>query len=126
MNEEILRIMKMVEEGKITAEKGQELIEALNEEPLSLEKKNLNFEEKFLRVKVDSVKGDRVRVQLPIKVIKEIIKVAGKLPISTEDMKGVDMDALMTTISSCLDNEIMGEIVDVVSAEGDIVKVVIE
>jgi len=43
MNEEALKILKMIEEGKITAEQGQKLLEALggneNEEELK-EKKN--------------------------------------------------------------------------------------
>ena len=30
MNEEVLRVLKMVEEGKITADKAKDLIDALN------------------------------------------------------------------------------------------------
>ena len=129
MNEEISMILKMVEEGKISADNAKELIDALENKSKNNEavvpKK---YEDKFLRVEVLSHEGDKVNVKLPIKVIKEIIKITGKLPISTsiEGMNGIDIDELMNTIVSCFDNEVMGEIVDVCSSEGDIVKIVID
>ncbi|MGL4774023.1 MAG: SHOCT-like domain-containing protein, partial [Clostridium sp.] len=62
MNEEVMRILKMVEEGKISSEKAKDLIDALNQsnnkEPVQ------NYEDKFLRIKVNEVAGDRVNVQL--------------------------------------------------------------
>ena len=129
MNEEIMRVLKMVEEGKITADKAKELIDALGDEKgkdeIIIPKK---YEDKFLRIKVLSHDGDKVNVQLPIKIIKEVIRVTGKLPISTsiEGMENINLDDLMNTIVACLDNEVMGEIVDVCSKDGDTVKVVIE
>ena len=129
MNEEIMRVLKMVEEGKITADKAKELIDALGDEKgkdeIIIPKK---YEDKFLRIKVLSHDGDKFNVQLPIKIIREVIRVTGKLPISTsiEGMESVNLDDLMNTIVACLDNEVMGEIVDVCSKDGDTVKVVIE
>lgn len=129
MNEEISMILKMVEDGKISADKAKELIDALESKSKNTEaivpKK---YEDKFLRVEVLSHEGDKVNVKLPVKIIKEVIKITGKLPISTsiEGMNGINIDELMNTIVSCLDNEVMGEIVDVCSNEGDSVKVVIE
>ena len=41
-------------------------------------------------------------------------------------MDGIDIDELMNTIVSCLDNEVIGEIVDICSSEGDTVKIVID
>ena len=129
MNEEVMTVLKMVEEGKISADKAKELIDALGETSKSIEiitpKK---YEDKFLRIRVLSHEGDKVNVQLPIKIIREVIKVTGKLPISTsiEGMNGINIDELMNTLVSCLDNEVMGEIVDICSSEGDTVKVVIE
>ena len=114
MNEEISMILKMVEEGKISADKAKELIDALGSKSKNTEaivpKK---YEDKFLRVEVLSHEGDKVNVKLPIST-------------SIEGMNGIDIDELMNTIVSCLDNEVMGEIVDVCSSEGDIVKIVID
>lgn len=129
MNEEVTIILKMVEEGKVSADKAKELIDALvntskNTEVIIPKR----YEDKFLRVEVLSHEGDKVNIELPIKVIKEVIKVTGKLPISTsiEGMNGINIDELMNTLVSCLDNEVMGEIVDICSSEGDIVKIVID
>ena len=33
MNEEALKVLKMIEEGKITAEEGKKLMDAMEEEP---------------------------------------------------------------------------------------------
>lgn len=129
MNEEIMIILKMVEDGKISADKAKELIDALE-----ITSKNIEtitpkrYDDKFLKIKVLSHDGDKVNIQLPIKVIKEVLKISGKLPISTsiKGMDGIDMDELMNTLVSCLDNEVMGEIVDVCSSDGDTVKIVID
>lgn len=129
MNEEVLMILKMVEEGKISADKAKELIDALkntSEDTTAVAPKI--YDEQFLRVEVLSHEGDKVNIKLPIKVIREVVKVTGKLPISThvKGMEEIDIEALMDTIVSCLDKEVMGEIVDVRSSEGDIVKIVID
>lgn len=133
MNEEIMRVLKMIEEGKITADKAKEVIDALKQDkivnidtPVIIEEKTSNYEDKFLKIKVLSADGDKVNVQLPIKVVKEAIKVTGKIPMSSAGLDGVDMHELLNTVVACLDNESMGQIVDITSKNGDIVKIVIE
>lgn len=129
MNEEVIMVLKMVEEGKISADKAKEIIDALgNTSKIAEDITPKSYEDKFLKVEVLSHEGDKVNIKLPVKVIKEVIKVTGKLPISTsiEGMNGIDIDELMNTLVSCLDNEVMGEIVDICSSEGDTVKIVIE
>ena len=129
MNEEILMILKMVEEGKISADKAKELIDALGVSSKDTEATvSKRYEDKFLKVAVLSNEGDKVNIQLPIKIVKDILKVSGKLPIAKyiESMDGIDIDALMNTLVSCLDNEVMGEIVNICSSEGDKVKIFID
>lgn len=126
MNEEVVTVLKMVEEGKISVDKAKEIIEALESSSKNMEVVPAKiYDDKFFRVHILSNEGDRVNIQLPIKVIKEVIKLTGKLPISTsiEGMEGIDIDEIMNTIVSCLDNEVMGEIVDISSSQGDIVKI---
>lgn len=129
MNEEVMMILKMVEEGKISADKAKELIDALGDTSKNTEAIiTKKYEDKFLKVEVLSHEGDKVNIQLPIKVIKEVLKLTGKLPISKsiEGMDGIDIDELMNTLVSCLDNEVIGEIVDICSSEGDIVKILVD
>ena len=54
MNEEIMRVLKMIEEGKISADKAKEIIDALKQgetvnAPAVVEEKASSYEERFLR-----------------------------------------------------------------------------
>lgn len=124
-DDDIIIVLKMVEQGKISALKAKEIIDTLNNTKAVAPKK---YEDKFLKVKVLSHEGDKVNVQLPIKVIKEALKVTGKLPISTyiEGIEGINIDELMNALVACLNNEAIGEIVDISSSKGDTVKIVID
>lgn len=127
MNEEVMRILKMVEEGKIPADKAKELMEAFNQSNVpEVVTGTTNYDDKFLRVKVLSAEGDKVNVQLPVKVIKVILKATGKLPVDAIKMEGINVEELADTIIGCLDSEVMGEIVSVDTVAGDMVRVVIE
>lgn len=128
MNEEISRILKMVEEGKISADKAQELIEALNDKAVAVSGNIVNADDdiinKMLKIKVNSKDGDNVKVNLPIKFIKTMLKTFGKIPIDqhVKGMENIDLNL----IADAIDNGISGKIVDVQSADGDIVEVIIE
>ncbi|MCY6371496.1 hypothetical protein OXH55_12675 [Clostridium ganghwense] len=122
MKEEISRILKMVEDGKIDSEKAAELIAAIkeNKEPVNLTK--TSTEEKMLKVKVRSNGGDNVDIKVPINFVKAMLGIAGKIPGMNQE--GIDIDPQI--ISDAIDNNMAGKIVDVKSANGDIVEVVIE
>jgi hypothetical protein len=126
MREDVLRVLKMIEEGKVDAEKGAQLIEALKgkAEGSNLESHQAATDEKFFRVRVDSKAGDKVNVNIPLNLIKSVIgSCGGKFPIKAEGFEGaIDMDI----IKQALDNDITGRIVDVESANGDKVEVYIE
>ncbi|MBU5591820.1 hypothetical protein KQI89_08580 [Clostridium sp. MSJ-4] len=123
MREEVLRVLKMVEEGKITSEKASELIEALNKSVEPKEVSKINFsDEKMLKVKVLSGEEDKVNIQLPVNFIKAVIGSCKKVPLNIEGMENVDVDMLL----SAIDNGLTGKIVDVKSSKGDIVEIVIE
>ena len=132
--EEQLRILKMLEEGKITAEQASELLAALAPlkeaevpyyEVAKSEAVNMDYDKRMVRIIVDSSEGDKVNVQLPVTAIRQILKVTGKLPIVSENMQGVDLTEILDTVIDCLDAEAMGDIVNVESKNGDIVKIYI-
>ncbi|ADK13553.1 SHOCT-like domain-containing protein [Clostridium ljungdahlii] len=129
MNEEISKILKMVEEGKITSDKAQELIEALNDKNTSLDvssniPNDADIINKMLKIKVISHDGDNVNVNLPVKFVKTMLKTIGKIPIpeNAKCMENLDLNV----IAEAIDNGLSGKIVDVKSANGDIVEVSIE
>lgn len=122
MKEDISRILKMVEDGKIDVEKATELIEAMNAVPVFEQGAKINNSEKMLRVRVISGENDKVNVNLPIKFIKNILNACGKIPIGVNGMESIDTKL----IAEAIENGIEGKIVDVKSANGDIVEVFIE
>lgn len=118
-------ILKALENGETTAEQGAELMSALNTDLPSQQtalKKN-SYDKKMLRVIVDSVNGDKVKIQFPVGAVKKILKVTGKLPIPEKDLQGADLSGMMEAISECLDDELEGDFVNVEAADGTIVKV---
>lgn len=129
MNEEISKILKMVQEGKITSEKTEELIEVLNTKTTSIQalgdtSNDDDIMNKMLKIRVTSHDGDNVNVNLPVKFIKTLLKTVGKIPI-TYNMKGME-NLDLNLISEAIDNNLSGKIIDVKSANGDLVEVSIE
>lgn len=130
MNEEILKILKMVEEGKITSDKGAELIALLKE----TNQTNITpYNKKMLKVRVESANGDKVNVNVPVEFIKNILNLVGNLSfldttisgnISTSNGEPIKINTAL--IAHAIENNLEGEIVNVNSQNGDIVRVVIE
>ena len=125
MNENITKILKMVEEGKIDAAKAAELIEAINskenEETAEVKKTG----EKMLKIKVISADDEeKVNVKFPIKFIKASLKAFGKMPINVHGDTNHEID--MQAIADAIENGIEGKIVEVTSKKGENVEIVIE
>lgn len=126
MKEETLKVLKMVEEGKLSSEKASELLAAMDVKEEKAITISENYKKKILRIKVDSADGDKVNVNLPVSVISSILKATGKLPIQMNGMENINIEELTQVVAAAFENEVDGEIVDVKSADGDIVKIVIE
>ncbi|MBS4917811.1 MAG: hypothetical protein KHZ93_09595 [Clostridiales bacterium] len=126
--DEKLRVLKMVEEGKITAEEAAELMEAMQAQLPAQETKriNNNYDKKLFRVLVDSTSGDKVKIQFPVGAIKRILKATGKLPIPEKDLQGVDLSSMMDAVSECLDAEMEGDFVNVEAADGTTVRIFVD
>lgn len=131
MKDEISRVLTLVEEGKIDKEEASELINILQgkdqpePEPVTI-KKEVPYGNKMLKIRVNSEKGDNVNVNLPINLVKAVLKVgtniAEKIPEAEKYVKDINVDLLIEAI----ENELEGQIVDITSANGDKVFVVIE
>ncbi|WP_442598585.1 SHOCT-like domain-containing protein [Neobacillus sp. D3-1R] len=131
MNVEIEKVLTMVQEGKIDSQKASELIDVLKakQERSGLPSKGSNYVEKTLKIRVVSEENDRVSVNLPIKLVKVVLlaghSIASSIPQSekyVKDIKKEDIDLILKAI----ENEIDGQIIEVNSANGDIVTVSIE
>ncbi|MEH7440042.1 hypothetical protein V7182_21590 [Neobacillus drentensis] len=129
MSDEISRVLTMVEEGKLNKEKAAELIDVLQGKgnQVDLNKRtSTSYLNKMLKIRITSEDGDNVNVNLPIKLIKAVLKVgtniAKMIPESEKYVKDIDVELLIEAI----ENELDGQIVDVTSSKGDTVLVIIE
>lgn len=124
MKDEIAKVIAMLQEGKINSDEAGELISALKEEeaPASTE----NYLNKMFKVRISSETRDNVNVNIPIKLVKSLLKmghgIASNIPQASKYAEDIDVDLILKAI----DKEIDGKIVDVKSANGDIVAVYIE
>lgn len=133
MKDEISRVLTLVEEGKIDKEKASELIEILQGKEQSQERvepvtltKEVPYGSRMLKIRITSEEGDNVNVNLPINLVKAVLKVgtniAERIPEASKYVKDINVDLLIEAI----ENELDGQIVDITSANGDKVFVVIE
>lgn len=128
MKDEISRVLTLVEEGKIDKEKASELITVLQGKGQQelVTKKEVPYGSKMLKIRVNSEEGDNVNVNVPINLVKAVLKVgtniAEKIPEAEKYVKDINVDLLIEAI----ENELDGQIVDISSANGDKVVVVIE
>ena len=127
--EDKLRILKMLEDGLIKASEAAELLEALKDENSNSEVTKVvasddDFfkvpkgigEERMLCIRVLSSDGDKVKVNLPLSIVKIFMSSGKKLPGVSNNVD-VDMDSIIAAIDSGYE----GRIVDIDSGDGDIV-----
>ncbi len=121
-SEERLKVLKMIQEGKLSAEEGLKLLEALGEKPPSEATANPPKEPRYLIVKVtDTNSGrNRVNLRLPVNVLQAGAKVGARF---SPEIEGLDINRLLEAVRA---GE-TGQIVDVVDEEdGERVQVFLE
>ncbi|MBC2398812.1 SHOCT-like domain-containing protein [Clostridium tetanomorphum] len=122
MNDEIMKVLNMLEEGKIDAQKAGELIEVLYASKNNIPA--VTNSDKMLKIRVNSQNGDNVNINIPVKFIRTIGGAIKRIPKveGLEGMEDIDIQAILQAVSDGLD----GKIVDVKSEKGDNVEIVVE
>ncbi len=125
-DDERLRILRMVEEGKLTPEDAARLLEALKEAddtPPSPTAAAPGHKARWLRIRVTEGDGTRVNVNLPVGLVKAALKVAQRYGGLDETAAGDIMRALEEAIAAGES----GRIVEVMDQEdGDRVEIYLE
>ncbi len=127
--EDKLRILKMVEEGKLTGEQASKLLETLEKndgDKVKVEDDDEFFKipkstngTRMLYIRIKSHDGENVKVTIPLEVIK-IMASAGSNVIESMDKYDIKIDMILEAI----DKGVVGPIVQVDTDEGD--KILIE
>lgn len=82
-----------------------------------------SMDELTLRVRINSAEGDKVRVNLPMSLVKVAMEIGVEINAGgTDALKNVDLEKILKLVESGA----IGKLVEVESAEGDIVEVVVE
>jgi len=121
-NEERMKILRMIDEGKITAEEGSKLLSALSEQRKSANRRTLREASggaRWLRIRVtDTFSGKaKATVNLPLGLVD-----AG-LNIASQYAPGIEFDELVEAINQGAE----GKIIDVMDEEdGEHIEIFIE
>lgn len=83
-----------------------------------------DIKDMMLRVIVDSADGDRVRVNVPMALVEVAMEIGMEMPQinGTDALKGVDMNKVLRLVREGL----VGNLVEVDSADGDKVRIYVE
>ncbi len=122
MKEEKLKILKMIEEGKITSDEGIQLLNAVeSQEEITI--KN-NTDSKWFKVRVYSKNDkEKVNVNIPISLIDIGLKIGTKCNAELEDqLKGIDLKEIINAVKEGAE----GKLVEVIDDNGDKVEVFVE
>lgn len=96
-----------------------------NEVKLLPAEERKSLDQLTLRIKVDSVAGDKVRVNLPMSLVKVGLEMgvdmSGNIS-GAESLKNVDLNKVL----ELAERGLIGKLVEVESADGDTVEVVVE
>jgi len=126
--EERLKILKMIQDGRITAEEGAKLLKALttsSQKPRrQVTARTSVGAARWLRVRVTDMSSgkSKVNVNLPLKLVDAGLNIAAQF--APED---IDVGGLMEAVNEAIDDNLIGKIVDVVDGEdGEHIEVFIE
>ena len=83
-----------------------------------------SVEEMMFRVVVNSTDGDRVRINLPMALVKMALQMGMEVPqfAGSEALRGLDLEQILRMV----DSGVIGKLVEVESKDGDVVEVVVE
>ncbi|MDD5292720.1 MAG: hypothetical protein PHW40_00235 [Candidatus Izemoplasmatales bacterium] len=123
LKSERMKILELVSKGVISVEDAEKLLNAMgdqdtiqNESVISAKKAPF----RMLKILVDSNDGDQVRVELPIEFAK-LLK-SKRFNMGSLNDTDIDVDTLIEMINTGA----VGEIVNIKSSDGDVVKIVVE
>ena len=125
-SEERMKILRMIEEGRISAEEGAKLLAALSDSkrgiPTPPRLPGMGGPARWLRIRVTDLRTGRSKaaVQIPLALVDAGLKIGAHF---APEVEGVDMSNVMDALRS----GVTGKIIDVVDDEdGEHVEIFVE
>lgn len=126
MNEK-MKILEMVENGTITPEEAAQLLSAVDVSESIPAVKHLKRFSQMFKIHIISSDGDKVNVQIPLEFAKIAMRSQKhNILLSHAKLNDMNMDIDWNLIMEMIDQGVIGELVNIQSADGDIVRIVIE
>lgn len=104
--DEKMKILKMVEQGKITSEEATKLLETIEGKSPGIEGKG-----RVLKVKIIEGGAQRVNIKIPLKLIKTIAKIGGNININLPDSAKEKLSEKGISLENIKDAEKLNEII---------------
>ncbi len=123
-SEERMKILKMIEEGKLSAEEGTKLLAALSEKRGSTPPRmpGISAGARTMRIRVTDIRTGRSKasVQIPLALVETGMKIGAHY---APEVEGVDMSNVLEAVRSGM----TGKIIDVIDEEdGEHVEIYVE
>ena len=82
------------------------------------------IENMLLRIRVDSSDGDKIKVNLPLSLIKAAMEIGMEIPQfnGADVLKHVDIEQILNLV----DQGVIGKLIEVETSEGDIIEIYVE
>ncbi len=125
MDSERLRILKMLEEGKISADEAARLLDALQAQAASDEKgpsPTASSGPRWLRIRIADGDGSRVNVDVPVKLLNLPFKLLGSRLTGRAEQD----EALWAALREAVAKGDVGKIVDIKDNDGSVVEIYLE
>lgn len=114
MREEIKSILKMIEEGNITAEEGAELINQLQSTNVEVIDSQKQTKSQFIHIEVQDENAKQlVKVNVPLALAKTVLKIGAVEKQISMHAPGIELD--FEEIIKMIESDVQGEIVNIES-----------
>lgn len=119
-------IQLLVPLSKIFGTTTDELLsnDAISSVKLLRENEKRDIKELTFKVIVDSKEGDKIRINLPMELVKVALEIGMKIPQISNMNQLSNLD--FNQIISLVERGVIGKLVEIESQEGDIVNIVVE
>jgi hypothetical protein len=129
MKEEVRKVLDMLEKGQITASQASELLDAMDSFGEQAAAKPAAPGKRLMRIKIVSAEGKKVDLKVPAALVGSGISMSRYFSgrgSKNDSVKDLDWDQLSATVNQMLRDGTAGEIINIVSDEGDKVDIWLE
>lgn len=113
MEEELIKILKMIETGVITAKEGQKLIQTIQKSEKNIARQNSNIMGRFLIVDILSMPSEEntnIQIKLPLNLARAILKIGvvqKQLTHKFGEKVDLDIEKILFLIDSEINSDLM-------------------